>query len=47
MDRWWKRFLHVYDERFQNKYGFLRKEVTKSGDEFLKCGILDFGFARV
>ena len=47
MDRWWGRFIGVYDERFQHKYGFLRKEVTKSGDEFLKCGILDFGFARV
>jgi len=47
MDKWWLRFLNVYEDRFQHKYGYLRKEVTKNGDEFLKCGILDFGFARI
>ena len=47
MDRWWQRFLSDYDEVLESRYGYLRKEVKRAGEKYLKCGILDFGFARV
>lgn len=47
MDRWWARFLFEYDELLEPRYGFLRGEVKRAGVKYLKCGILDFGFARV
>lgn len=47
MDRWWPRFLSEYDEVLEPRYGFLRSEVKRAGAKYLKCGILDFGFARI
>ncbi len=47
MDRWWQRFLSDYDEVLAPRYGYLRPEVKRAGEKYLKCGILDFGFARV
>jgi hypothetical protein len=36
-----------WEERFQHQYGCLRDEVVKTYDEFLNCGILAHGAARV
>ncbi len=40
-------FQQVYDERFQEKYGYWRPIVEQSVAAFLKCGDLQEGFARV
>lgn len=40
-------FLRVYDERFAPTYGPLRASVRHAVEAFRKCGILDWGFARV
>lgn len=37
----------VWEERFQGTYGVLRNEVLKTFDEYLNCGILEHGAARV
>ena len=47
MDGWWRRFLSEYDERFEPRYGALRHVVRRAGERFLRCGIIDFGFARI
>ena len=36
-----------WESRFQSQYGVLRDEVTKTFDEYLNCGILAHGAARV
>jgi len=41
------RLQTVYDDRFARKYGPWRPVVAQVADEFLDCGILDHGFARV
>jgi hypothetical protein len=38
---------HVWEYRFQHQHGYLRDEVTKTLREFLNCGILAHGAARV
>ena len=35
-----------WEERFQNRFGYLRTEVTRSLQQYLTCGILDFGCAK-
>jgi hypothetical protein len=40
-------FLDVYEERYQDRYGFLRPVIPVAVAEFLKCGDLREGFARV
>jgi len=47
MDRWWERFLGDYDDCLQKRYGYLRPIVRKTGEQYLKCGLADYGFARV
>ncbi|RIL06880.1 MAG: hypothetical protein DCC75_10480 [Proteobacteria bacterium] len=37
----------VWAERFQSEYGVLRDEVLKTFDEYLNCGLLCHGAARV
>jgi hypothetical protein len=37
----------AWEERFQRKYGVLREEVNTSLEEYLNCGILAHGAARV
>ncbi|RIL05870.1 MAG: hypothetical protein DCC75_11330, partial [Proteobacteria bacterium] len=37
----------VWAERFQSEYGVLRDEVLKAFDEYLNCGLLCHGAARV
>ena len=39
--------LHVWEPRFQHQCGCLRDEVTKTLTEYLNCGILAHGAARV
>ena len=36
-----------WEVRFQHQYGCLRDEVVKTFDEYLNCGILAHGVARV
>jgi hypothetical protein len=36
-----------WESRFQHQYGCLRDEVRKTLDEYLNCGILAHGAARV
>ena len=40
-------FERVYSERYQAEFGFWRPVIRESVDEYLKCGILEHGFARV
>lgn len=40
-------FLRVYDDRFAPSYGPLRASVRHGLEAFRKCGVLDWGFARV
>jgi hypothetical protein len=37
----------VWEERFQREYGVLRDEVRKTFEEYLNCGLLCHGAARV
>jgi hypothetical protein len=39
--------LRVWEERFQAEYGVLRDEVLETLDQYLNCGILEHGAARV
>ncbi len=47
MDKFWKKFTGTYDELFSHIYGPLRSVVEQAGEKFLRCGILDYGFARI
>jgi hypothetical protein len=38
---------YVWESRFQHQYGCLRDEVTKTLTEYVNCGILAHGAARV
>ncbi|MBM3707749.1 MAG: transposase [Actinobacteria bacterium] len=40
-------FERVYERKYQEKYGFLRPIVSKVIYQYLDCGILHNGFARV
>ena len=39
--------VHQWESRFQHRYGCLRDEVVKTFDEYLNCGVLAHGAARV
>ena len=39
--------VRVWEDRFQPQYGVLRKEVLSTFDEYLNCGLLCHGAARV
>lgn len=47
LDEHFDSFHQVYDERYQDKYGYWRPIVEQSVAAFLKCGDLQEGFARV
>ena len=47
LDQHFDTFRQVYDERYQDKYGYWRPIVQQSVAAFLKCGDLQEGFARV
>jgi uncharacterized protein YeaO (DUF488 family) len=42
-----ERFLSVYEEEYESRYGSLRDIAKKAAHRFLECGILEYGFARV
>ena len=42
-----ERFLLVYEERFQDTHGYLRRCVEPAVWRFLDCGIFDQGVARI
>ena len=41
------RYLGVYEERFEPRYGPLRRVVPRTAEAFLECGRLKNGFARI
>ncbi len=42
-----ERFLQVYEDRFEPAFGYLRAVVKKAVYQYLDCGILESGFARL
>lgn len=42
-----KRLDAVFDDRFSDRFGPLRPVVPKTFDGYLRCGLLQFGFARI
>jgi len=40
-------FERVYEDRFADKHGFWRPVIRKVADQFLDCGDLRHGFARI
>lgn len=46
-DRHFAHFEAVYEDRYAQTYGPWRRVVSHAVERFLKCGILDWGFARV
>ena len=40
-------FLTLYSDRFQKKYGFLRRVVPEAVGKYLECGDFSCGFARI
>ena len=47
LEREFDRYVGVYEERFERKYGPLRAAVRPAVEEYLACGRLLGGFARV
>ena len=47
LQRDFDRFLEVYEERYQARYGFLRPIIPEVVNKFLDCGDLERGFARI
>jgi hypothetical protein len=41
------RYLGTYEERFEARYGPLRRVVPRTAEAFLECGRLKNGFARI
>ena len=39
-------FEYSYEELFEERYGFLRREVVDGFARFLNCGVLRYGAAR-
>ena len=47
LDRYFDAFARVYDDRYQERYGFWRPVIQRTVQKFLACGDLHEGFARV
>ena len=47
VQRFYPQFEAVYEERFQERYGFWRPIIGRVVRKFLQCGDLKQGFARV
>ena len=45
--RFYPQFEAVYEERYQQRYGFWRPAIATAVEKFLACGDLQQGFARV
>jgi len=46
-DRHFDAFVGAYEERYAPRLGPLREVIPHAVREFLKCGILEWGFARI
>ena len=47
IEDYYEEFKRVYDRRFSQKYGYLRSHIEKVIYQYLDCGILHNGFARI
>ncbi len=47
VERFYPQFEAVYEERYQERYGFWRPIIGTVVRKFLECGDLKYGFARV
>jgi hypothetical protein len=47
LDRYFPQFQRLYDDRYQQRYGFWRPVIQRTVEKFLACGDLHEGFARV
>jgi hypothetical protein len=47
IEDYYEEFKRTYDRRFSQKYGYLRSHIEKVIYQYLDCGILHNGFARV
>jgi len=47
MEDYYEEFIRSYDRKFSQKYGYLRSHIEKVIYQYLDCGILHNGFARI
>jgi hypothetical protein len=47
IEKYFPTIRSVYEERYQERYGYWRPVIDKVVAEFLRCGDLQEGFARV
>jgi hypothetical protein len=47
VERFYPEFKAVYEERYQQRYGFWRPAIDTAVEKVLECGDLQHGFARV
>jgi len=47
IEDYYEQFKRSYDRNFSQKYGYLRPHIEKVIYQYLDCGILHSGFARV
>ena len=47
LDEYFPRYVEIYEERFEPRFGPLRSVVPRTVEAFLDCGCLKNGFARL
>jgi len=47
IEDYYEEFKRTYDRKFSQKYGYLRSHIEKVIYQYLDCGILHNGFARI
>jgi hypothetical protein len=47
IEDYYEEFKRTYDRKFNKKYGYLRSHIEKVIYQYLDCGILHNGFARI
>jgi hypothetical protein len=47
IEDYYEEFKRTYDRRLSQKYGYLRSHIEKVIYQYLDCGILHNGFARI
>jgi len=47
IEDYYEEFKRSYDRKFSQKYGYLRSHIEKVIYQYLDCGILHNGFARI
>ena len=45
--RHWPEYQAVHEERFEPRHGRIRREESRTVEGFLRCGVLEHGFARI